>query len=107
MFNIPFAVSQYNMPQTRGRVAENAYKGAQNALTAYKKSGDFAGTIGRYNLIPYQGQLITPAQFRDYWEKQTAALRNQGYTGDVAAALPKFQTPTTNTLAQLQQYYGG
>ena len=107
MFNLPFAISQYNMPQTRGRIAENAYKGAQNALTAYKKSGDFAGTIGRYNLIPYNGQMISPAQFRDYWEKEKAQYGPQNPGADVAALIPKTTAPTTNTFAELQSYYGG
>jgi hypothetical protein len=107
MFNIPFAPSQYNLPQTRGRVAENAYKGAENAVTSYKKSGDFAGTIGRYNLIPYHGQLVSPQQFAQYWAQETQTLRSEGYSGSVAAALPTPTTTTTNILAELQSYYGG
>lgn len=106
MFNIPFQFSQYNMPDVRARVAKNAYKGAQNALTQYKKTGDFSGTIGRYDLIPYQGQLITPRQFETYWKQQTQQLRQGGYTGAISAAIPK---PTSsiqhNTLQELQQYY--
>jgi len=107
MFNIPFAFSQYNLPETRGKVAENAFKGAQNALTAYKKGGDYQDTIGRYNLIPYQGQLLTPEQFRTFWDQQKAvyAVTNPG--ADPAALIPKPPSTTTNTLQQLINYYSG
>jgi hypothetical protein len=107
MFNLPFAISQYNLPQTRGRVAENAYKGAQNALTQYKKTGDFSGTIGRYNLVPYNGSLISPQQFAEYWKKELSAYQGSYPGADVAAVMPKPPSVTTNTLAQLQSYYGG
>jgi hypothetical protein len=108
MFNIPFRPSVYNMPTVRSRLAENAYKGSQAAVTQFKKTGDFEGTIGRYNLIPYQGRLYTPQQFADYWRSLTASYRQQGYGGYVGAAIPKATTSTTqNILAELQQYYGG
>jgi hypothetical protein len=107
MFNLPFALSQYNLPQTRGKVAENAYKGAQDAMSSYKKSGDYNGTIGRYNLVPYNGTLISPQQFAAYWSQEIAAYKNQYPGADVAAVMPKPPEVTTNTLAQLQSYYGG
>lgn len=108
MFNIPFAVSKYNIPQTRGRTAVNALKGAQNALTAYKKGGDYQDTIGRYALIPYQGYLISPAAFRSYWEAETAALKSQHPGINPAALISKPPTGVaTNTLQQLINIYGG
>jgi hypothetical protein len=107
MFNLPFAVSQYNLPQTRGRIAKNAYSGAQNALTQYKKTGDFDNTIGRYNLVPYQGHLIPPSQFKEIWSQLSAQYGASSPGADVAALIPKTTTPTTDTLSQLQSYYGG
>lgn len=107
MLNIPFAWSQYNIPQVRGKTAEHAYQGAQLALSAYKKSGDYSNTIGRYNLIPYNGSLIAPSQFAEYWQQLTKQYSAQYPGADVAALIPKLQTPTTNTLAELEQYYGG
>ena len=90
----------------RGKLAEHAYQGAQGAVTAFKKTGDFEGTIGRYNLIPYNGQLMTPEAFKRFWEQQTAAYRQQGYGGYFGAAIPRSSTTVpSNVLAELEQYY--
>lgn len=107
MLNIPFQPSHYNLPQLRGRVAKDQYIAAQQALSAFRKSGDYSGTIGKFNLVPYNGYLISPAQFRAWWE-QMQAYYSKLYPGAATSAvIPKPPQQTTNTLAQLDQIYGG
>lgn len=103
MFNLPFRISSYNLSKVRGRMAVDAYKGAQGALTQFKKTGDYDNTIGRYSLIPYNGNMIDPQSFKNYWDQL-----KQSYTGggDVAAMIPKPPQVTTNVEAQLQNIYG-
>lgn len=97
-FNIPFQVSQYNIPSVRGKVAVNTLRAATQAVTAYKKGGRYEDTIGRYTLIPYNGSLIPPQQFSEYWQSLKARY------GSVAA-IPAPAQSTANPMANLAQYY--
>ena len=101
LLNIPFTVSQYNIPNTRARVAKDELTSAKNAVTQFEKTGDFEGTIGRYNLIPYQGRLIPPEQLQAYWQQLTARYAQQYPGASVRAVLPKTTAPKVNTLAEL------
>ncbi len=93
-FNLPFTPSDYNIPQVRGKVALNLYKGAEQAAYQAKRSGDFSGDISRYNLIPAnltgtKTSLYTPEQVQGYW-KNLEAEYAQTYPGvNVGALVPK------------------
>lgn len=102
LLNIPFQVSQYNLPNVRARVAKNELKGAQTAMSEFQKTGDYEGTIGRFNLIPYQGRLIPPQAFAQYWQQLQHAYGQQYPGASLRAVLPKSSsTPKVNTLAEL------
>jgi hypothetical protein len=97
-FNIPFQVSQYNLPQVRGKVAVNTLRAATQAVTAFKKGGRFADTIGKFTLIPYNGQLIPPEQFDQYWSGLKARY-------GTAPNIPAPASVTANPMANIAQYY--
>lgn len=106
MFNIPLAVSSYNIPQERGRVAEDALKGAQNAVTQYRKTGNYADTIGRFALVPYNGSLYTPQQFANYWDQVVAQAKQIAPGAAPSAVIAKPNAPSSSqTLSELINYY--
>jgi hypothetical protein len=101
MVNVPFAPSRYNLPQVKGKNALAAFKGAQNALSQYESSGNAAGTINRYNLIPYQGNLYTPQEFEAWWSNLKAQYQ-EAYPGISPKAVLPTNTNTVNrTLTDL------
>lgn len=92
MFNIPFAPSNYNLPNVRGKTALNLYKGASQAIQNAQRSGNFTGDIGRYNLVPFNNgnktELYTPAQIETYWNQLKNEYEKEYPGVNIASLLP-------------------
>jgi hypothetical protein len=85
---LPFTPSSYNIPVQRAKESTALYQVAQQAVTEYTKTRNPSGPIGRFNLIPFQGHLYTPAQF-ETWYNNLAREYSKIYPGiDPKALIP-------------------
>lgn len=83
--NLPFAVSQVNIPGERARAERNRYKGAQTAISGAVRSGNYS-EANRYDVAPFRGELTPVSEI----QKTIEGLRGQ-LAGGVAptAVLPR------------------
>lgn len=61
--NLPFPTSRLNLPQAMQRAELNRYKVAQGE-TSSLLSNRGGGDISRFNLVPYAGRLVDPANLQ-------------------------------------------
>lgn len=86
--HLPFAAISVNVPNQELKAQMGRVEGARQEVTNALRTGDFE-RVKRYNLVPYQGQLVDPAKLERFWHALTAALQQQGLNVNPKAILPR------------------
>lgn len=87
--HLPFAFGPVNVPYEQSKAQMGRVQGAREEVAVALRTGDFE-RVKRYNLVPYQGQLVDPAKLETFWKTITGALDQRGL-GDLSpkAILPR------------------
>lgn len=75
--HMPFAFGNVNVPYEGAKAQMGKVRGAREELSAALMSGDWE-RVKRYNLVPYNGQLVDPARLETFWKAMTGALNDRG-----------------------------
>lgn len=86
--HMPFAYGNVNVPYEQAKNQMAKVRGAREELSTAMSTGDWT-RVKRYNLVPYQGQLVDPARLETFWKTITAALAQQGIDASPRAVLPR------------------
>lgn len=75
--HVPFAFGNVNVPYEGAKAQMGKVRGAREELSFALMSGDWE-RVKRYNLVPYNGQLVPPERLELFWKAMTGALGDRG-----------------------------